>query len=134
MSSDFLRTRETAEIVHKQLGAREPLRLEVGLRERRLGQLDMQKDYDSVKQMWALDAEDPTNTAFDHESLMDMVMRMSLMVQRLNKKYDNRVVIMVTHGDPAQTIHAVFAGTSPNEFRQKHPSFMNCEIRALEDI
>ena len=133
VSSDFLRTRETAEIIHKQLGVRAPLRLEEGLRERGLGQLDMQKDYESVRKMWELDEADPTNTLLGHECLTNLVMRMSRVIQKLNTEYDNHIIILVSHGDPAQAIHAVFSGKRPNEFR-KYPGLKNCDIRQLEDV
>ena len=130
VSSDFKRTRETAEIIHSNLSVKDSLRFEPALRERGLGEL---REYNSVHKMWALDYTDPTHTSFGVESVMHMVTRLSNIIQQLDKEYTDHIIIMVSHGDPCQCIHTVFMGLSPNEFRKTNDGMKNCEIRELKD-
>lgn len=132
ISSDFRRTRETAEILHSELQIKEPIRFEIALRERGLGKLDMTNSWDGIKQMWGLDELDPTHTENDVESVMTMALRTSRLVQSLDKENINKVIILVSHGDPSQCLHAIFMGKNPNEFRT-YPGIKNCEIRQLKE-
>ena len=128
-SSDFLRVKQTAEIIHKELGVVEPLQLKKDLRERGLGKWDMGPG-DIVAEMWSKDAIDPTHKYNGVESVMEMVLRMSRLVQQLDNEFKDRIVILCSHGDPCQILHTVFIGLPPNEFRSQ-PDFKNCEIREL---
>ncbi len=130
VSSDFKRTRETAEILHSCLNVKDPIRFEPALRERGLGDL---VEYHSVHKMWSLDYADPTHTSYNVESLMHMVSRLSNIVQQLDNEYNDRIIIMVSHGDPCQCIYTVFMGLSPNEFRKGPDDMKNCDIRELQD-
>ena len=135
VSSDFKRAKETAEIVHANLGIKEPVQFETRLRERWFGSLDMQDlDNGNCKNVWELDEADPTHNEFGVESVMEMVLRMSHVIQRLDKEHDNRIIVLVSHGDPCQCIHTVFEGVSPNEFRKDRQGMKNCEIRELHDL
>ena len=128
VSSDFRRTRETAEILHSELQVEHPIRFEIALRERLLGSVQ----YDDMHQLWALDEADPTHNQFNCESVMMMTLRTSRLVQTLDREYDNQTIILVSHGDPCQCLHTLFIGLNPNEFRT-HPGMKNCEIRQLKD-
>ena len=132
VSSDFKRTRETAEILHSELGVEQPIRFEIALRERGLGSMNMTYNWDNVPQMWALDELDPTHTEYNCESVMSMTVRTSRLVQQLDKEYNDMNIILVSHGDPCQCLHAIFIGLNPNEFRTI-PGIQNCEIRSLKE-
>ncbi len=132
MSSDFRRARETAEILHSNLLVKEPIRFESNLRERWFGSLDTKNVDTHCPQIWALDEADPTHNEYGIESVMEIVFRMSQTIQKLDKDYCERIIIMVSHGDPCQCIHSVFMGISPNEYR-KHDGMQNCEIRELKE-
>ena len=134
VSSDFKRAQETAEIIHTNLLVKEPIRFETSLRERSFGSLDMENVDAHCQQIWALDEADPTHNEYGIESVMEMVYRMSQIIQKLDKEYNGRVIIMVSHGDPSQCIHSVFAGMSPNEYRKSRNGIKNCEIRELKEI
>lgn len=137
VSSDFRRARETAEILHNGLGVREPIKFEPGLRERGFGTLEMlcvdSNPISDLRKMWALDEADPTHKQFGIESVMEMVTRMSRVIQDLDKSNSNRIIVMVSHGDPSQCIHSVFMGISPNLFRKTGHGITNCEVRELVD-
>ena len=128
-SSDFLRVKQTAETIHKELGIVEPLKLEEALRERRLGKWDMCPGK-VVEEMWSRDAIDPTHKYNDVESVMEMVLRMSRLVKQLDSQFEDRIIVLCSHGDPCQILHTVFIGLPPNEFRNQ-PDYKNCEIREL---
>ena len=130
VSSDFLRAKETAEIIHSNLVVKQPIRFEIALRERRMGDLDMKSDFNVVRKLWSQDRDDPTHNEYGAESVMEMVVRMSHLIQQLDKEYTGRIIVMISHGDPSQCIHTVFMGLSPCEFRTQ-PGFQNCEIRQL---
>jgi probable phosphoglycerate mutase len=95
VSSDFLRTHQTAEILHSQLHPEAPIRYEIGLRERWYGDLDMTKDFFKI---FDLDHEDPTHTYRGSESLVAVVLRTTRLVQQLDKEYSDKVIILVSHG------------------------------------
>ena len=133
VSSDFKRAKETAEILHACLGTVTPIRFETRLRERAFGTLHFKNVDDFVKKVWDLDEADPTHNEFGVESVMEMVVRLSHLIQELNKEHSNRVIILVSHGDPCQCIHTVFKGINPNEFRKQPNGYANCEIRELQE-
>ena len=129
VSSDFKRTYETAEILHSELQLEQPIRFEIALRERGIGDLDMTHNWDGIKQVWALDETDPTHNEFNCESVTTVTLRTSRLVHSLDKEYSNKVIILVSHGAPLQCLHSLF---SPSEFR-KHPGIKNGEIRHLKE-
>ena len=121
--------KQTAEIIHAELGVKASIEYKESLRERGLGKWDMGPG-SIVEEMWAKDAADPTHKYNGVESVMEMVLRMSRLVQQLDREFEDHIIILVSHGDPCQCLHTVFIGLSPGEFR-KLPDFKNCEIREL---
>lgn len=132
MSSDLRRARETAEILHKGLGVKEPIRFESSLRERGFGTLESlcvdDNPVANLTKLWSLDEADPAHNEYGVESVMEMVMRMSRVIQELDKAHNDRVIVLVSHGDPCQCIHSVFMGISPNMFRKTGHGITNCEV------
>ena len=128
-SSDFLRVKQTAEIIHGELKLKASIQYKEALRERGLGKWDMGPG-SIVTEMWARDAADPTHKFNGVESVMEMVLRTSKLVEQLDREFEDRIIILVSHGDPCQCLHAVFIGIHPSEFRSL-PDFKNCEIREL---
>ena len=130
VSSDFRRTRETAEILHSELGVERPIRFEIALRERGLGKFNMTHGGPDVVKLLAEDEIDPSNNLFGCESIMSMRLRTSSLVYQLDKEYNNKVFILVSHGATCHSVYTVFAGISPNEFHEMS-CVKNCEIRQL---
>ena len=131
VSSDFKRTRETAEILHTQLQVKTPLRFEEALRERYYGPLDM-KPIENECQVAELDRDDPTHTKYGNESVMAVVLRTSRLVKTLDEDYKDKIIILVSHMDPLQILATTFLGMSPGEHRSL-PFLGNCSIKELRD-
>jgi broad specificity phosphatase PhoE len=130
VSSDFLRTHQTAEILHSQLHPEAPIRYEIGLRERWFGDLDMTIGVENFTKVFDLDVNDPTHTYCNSESLMSIVLRTTRLVQQLDKEYSDKVIILVSHGDPCMCLYSISVGVPPEAARQFH-YFTNCDIKQL---
>lgn len=131
VSSDFKRTRETAEIIHSELQVSTQLRLDQALRERDMGRFNL-TDGGNVHRVWDRDSVDPADTSFGNESVMDVMLRMSRALHDLNAEFESKIILMVTHGDPALILHGAFLGIEPSEIRSKVPEFGNCDIVELK--
>jgi len=129
VSSDFRRTRETAEILHACLQVKTPIQFEEALRERQFGPLDMTsgKNYCRISE---LDKDDPAHTKYGNESVMSVVLRTSRLVKKLDEEYEDKILLLVSHMDPLQILTTTFHGISPSEHRSL-PYLGNCNIREL---
>lgn len=85
-----------------------------------------------VDDMWAEDCIDPTHHKNGVESVMEMITRLSATVRSLDNEYTNRVIVLVSHGDPCQALDSMSCGVKPTELRTKLPFYLNCEIRELK--
>ena len=130
MSSDFKRTRETAEILHTHLQVETPLRYELALRERNFGQFEL-SSHKNYQKIWDLDPEDPTHSTYGNESVMDVVTRTSKLLQSLDEEFSNRIILLVSHGDVIQILSTLFYGVPPSKHHTL-PYIGNCEIREVK--
>jgi probable phosphoglycerate mutase len=133
VSSDFLRTHQTAEILHSQLHPEAPIRYEIGLRERWYGDFDntyISRESNEYRTFYDLDEKDPTHTYRNCESLVAVVLRTTRLVQQLDKEYSDKVIILVSHGDPCMCLYSISVGVPPEAARQFH-YFTNCDIKQL---
>lgn len=126
ISSDFSRTRETAEILRKITDA-DPVRLDVRLRERDFGDHDggPVSGYDEV---WAADADGRTDPGV--ESAAAVQARVLAAISDYERDYDGRDIVLVSHGDTAQITQATFAGLPAHSHRSL-PPLANAEVRTL---
>ena len=92
-SSDFLRTKETAEIAREVLGATS-IHLDARLRERYFGDFE-KMDYDFYKLVWAKDSEDNTQTEHQVESILAVQDRVTSLVADLEKQYQGQNILLV---------------------------------------
>lgn len=130
ITSDFRRARETAEIIHDHFKVKAPIRAETALRERGFGDLNLTKGNNAVI-VFEQDYIDPTHKLSGCESVTEMVLRMSRLVNDLDKEFNERIIILVSHGDPLLTLWAIFQGVPPNERLHHLKGFGNCDIREL---
>ena len=131
VSSVFLRAKQTAEIIHSHLHAKYPIRFNSGLNERWFGSFDMKKVADAAP-VRELDETDPTSKKYDHESVAEVMLRMSRLVLQLDKETKGCIYVIVSHGDPLQLLYTAFLGLDPDKYRS-HPFIKNCELRELVD-
>ena len=135
VSSDFTRTRETAEILHGTLGAKTPLRFDIGLRERDMGDLDLMevnfRMNPNLFDLWREDERDVTKAEHNVESAAAVAARMSSVVKSVNEEFEGKAVVLVSHQDPLHILHALFAGWPLAKHRKQTPPIGNCDVREL---
>ncbi len=138
ISSDFIRTRETAELVAKELGFDiNQIIYDARLREVNHGDLNGQpiKFYDEYYRNGKKDfAESPPNG----ESYADVKKRMGGMLYDLEYKYENKKVLVITHESPVWLLFAASLGCNSLESFAVRPLnqyfFKNAEVRELSFI
>ena len=131
VSSDFKRTRETAEIIHSGLGVKAPLRFSPALWERNYGSLNL-KRVSTYGRLAALDMQDPNHTQLENESLMSVVKRTSDLMKKLDEEMEGKVILMVSHQEIAMLMQVINHGL-PLENLYSIPEIGNCEFIELSN-
>ena len=126
-TSDFRRTRETAEIAAALLNA--TVNESIPLRERGFGRLDGQSDQ-KYQLVWSADAEDATHRQWGVESVATVARRMCGFVRKLDQSSDDRTYLIVSHGDPLQILLTSALGRDLRQHRQIEP-LSTAELRPL---
>lgn len=131
ISSDFKRTRETAQICQSELGCGQPL-LETALRERFFGKLEGTSG-GRYLEVWEADSQDDVHTPFGAESPRHLGHRLRSMLNRLDESYQNETILLVSHGDTLRFLQLVAAKRELTE-HMKIGHFQPAEIRPLETL
>ena len=121
VSSDFRRTRETAEIARDILGADE-LILTPRLRERFFGVWDRQHN-SNYQQVWDDDLLDPHHKNGGVESTSEVLSRTTALIRDLEDRYAGSNILVVSHGDALQILQSAF---------ERVPSSQHRSLRHLE--
>ena len=131
VSSDFKRALETATIIHEHFKVKAPLRLERNLRERDFGQLNL-TNASNYHKVWRHDALNPTHTEFGCETVMSVLSRTTMLLEKLKKEFqfEEKIVLLVSHGDTLQITLTAYAGVAP-EYHRTLSSLGNCDVREL---
>ena len=108
VSSDFLRTVETADIIRRVSGA-ESIRLDPRMRERQFGQWEG-ACYTHYSDTWNKDAVDPDQMIDGVESANAVRRRMVDAVLSLEIDFSDRDIVLVSHGDPLRLLQTAFEG------------------------
>jgi broad specificity phosphatase PhoE len=132
VSSDFLRARETAEIVAAGLGVMEPVRFAEQLRERFFGDFEGGSDT-SYPEVWRRDAQDPRHSDFNVEPVFDVISRTVALLLELETLFHGAVVLLVAHGDVLQILQTAFEQLSPSLHR-KLPPLEVAQVRPLVPV
>ena len=107
-SSDFTRTRETAEIIAEKLGIGEKgVILDERLREFNTGEFDGKK-HSKNKSYFSSELEKFEKRAPGGENLTELKNRMTEFLYEIDKKYKNKNILIVSHEHP---IWLLFAGS-----------------------
>ena len=128
-SSDFLRARETAEIAKKLLGI-EKINFHKNLRERYFGKFD-KTSLDNIKIAWEHDEKNPNHKHKGVESPNKVLKRTLALISKLEKKYKDKKILLVSHGDVLQILHTHFSKKPVSQHR-KIPHLETAEIRELK--
>ncbi len=110
VSSDFKRTRESAEIAAALLGVRHII-FNKKLRERFMGELEG-KSITYYRDIWKADMAKSRQLACKAESIYDILARLTLLLEELEQAYKNRKILLVSHGDVLKVLSAAF--TTPD--------------------
>ena len=132
ISSDFKRTMETAQIIHDHFKPKTPLQTETALRERGFGNFHFKPVKDTLSLVLKQDLEDPSVGVARGESVMEMVVRVTRVLQKVDEDYSDRIVVLVSHGDPLQVFWAICNGVPPNERFTHLKGFRNCDVREFK--
>ena len=113
--SDFLRTDQTAQLTAKTLNLAAPEQ-EIGLRERFFGCWDGKSDK-HYQDVWDLDHSTGQSVASGVESVDSVLQRGLKVLEKLEKKYQDQVILLVSHGDMLQILRTAFVGEIPQQHR-----------------
>ncbi len=132
ISSDYLRAKETAEIVVKELRKQAVLlssvpenniedvihlRYDTRLRERGFGRLHGTSDTNYQK-VWEHDQKDAHHTEWDVESVSSVLCRTTQLLLELEKEFSTpTIIILIAHGDVLQILQTAFASIHPSLHR-----------------
>ncbi|PIA46831.1 hypothetical protein AQUCO_01500401v1 [Aquilegia coerulea] len=108
--SPFSRTRHTAKEVASVLnlpfeGPQTKAMKE--LRERYFGPSFELQTHDKYSEIWTLDENDPFMGTEGGESVADVVSRLAIAMETLEKEFQGCAVLVVSHGDPLQILQAI---------------------------
>lgn len=110
-SSPILRAKETAEIIARATGL--PITFDDRLWELGMGKYNgkkqqmLLKKYPDPKMRIIPDPED------EMESILDMRGRLESFLHDIEKQYDGKKVIVVSHGDPLEQLHGILTHEAP---------------------
>jgi broad specificity phosphatase PhoE len=127
-SSDFSRARQTAEIVRAHLGAPEIVIAEA-LRERCFGDQEGSAT-GNYEQVWAADETNPCYAGGNVEPTTAVLDRTTAFIVDLERRYSDRDILLVSHGDTLQILRAGFLRMNPSQHRTL-PALKTAEIRQL---
>ncbi len=129
VSSDFARTRETAEIAADLLGTRDII-MTPKLRERFFGAWEKQHN-SNYQKIWADDMLDGAHKNNDVESTREVLSRTTSLIRDLEHSYTGRNILLVSHGDALQILQTAFERVDSSSHRLV-PHLETGEIRRLE--
>lgn len=132
ISSDFARTRETAEIAANVLGTQGVI-LTPKLRERFFGTWEQQHN-SNYQQVWDADILDGAHKHNDVESTQEVIARTTSLIMDLEQEYSGRTMLLVSHGDALQILQTAFERVDASQHRQlQHLETGQIRILAFKD-
>lgn len=130
ISSPFSRCRRTAEIIREVLGASAQIIFDERLRERWFGNWE-RKDTGSYDKVWVDDRTNPDHTIEGVENATGVQRRTASLIEELERRYEGKKIVLVSHGDALQIMQTGFAKACPSTHRNlRH--LETAEIRELD--
>ncbi|MDP4000332.1 MAG: histidine phosphatase family protein [bacterium] len=131
-SSDFLRAKETAEVIAETIksGPRssESIHFDRRLRERFFGDFDG-GDHEAYVRVWSADRQSAKDSKNGVEPVIHVAERVSALVRELEKEMTGRDIVLVAHGDPLQITETWMQGDELENHRAHQ--FDTAEVRPL---
>ncbi len=132
VSSDYKRSKETAEIVNSVIScSTEPL-LEPLLRERNFGSWEL-SDHANYDAVWRNDINHPQRSEKGVETVDDVLQRGLQAIDDIEKHHQGRTVLLVGHGDVLQILLAHHHNIHPR-FHRSLSAIGNADIRSLAKL
>lgn len=121
-TSDFSRTRQTAEIVAEAIGAAAPI-LAIELRERCFGELELGSS-SKYHDVWCADV---AGQDYGHgvEPLGEVSDRVLRLIEGMEQVHRGKTILLVSHGDTLQVLQAAA--------RRLHPALQYNKVRYLNN-
>src|SRR6056297_4110467 len=129
-TSDFLRARQTAEIV-AAAAARSYMITTPLLRERFFGDFEGTA-HANYEKIWDLDCREEDTSCYNVEPLWQLRDRTFQLLTGCEKRYTGKNILFVSHGDTLQVLYATAIGYAVSRFREPE-EFSNAEIRVLPE-
>jgi len=127
-SSPFKRALETAECAAESIGS-ETIIEAPELGERFFGIFDEGEDI-HYSRVWELDSGNPDNGSFGVESPRSVFRRLSEFIYRIDLQYDEKTLVLVSHGDPLDILLTAAAGKDISRHRDIE-TMKTAELRLL---
>ncbi len=127
-ASDFLRARQTAELVAQSLEIE--VEFTASLRERGFGDWEG-KSNQNYETVWQADALSSTHQKWNVESVQSVADRMVAFLNQVDQSSSGQTFLLVSHGDPLQILLTHIAGNDLRTHRQLIPLGTG-ELRRLE--
>ena len=130
VSSDFRRALESAAIAQQLLDSVFPVTMDIRLRERNFGELELGPDsaYHSV---WQQDQDNANSDFRAVESSNAVMARVTALIVELESRYADTNLLLVSHGDALQILQTAFAGLDASSHRELQ-HLQTAEIRSLK--
>lgn len=132
VSSDFLRAKETAEIVASVLSCSNPPQYDERLRERNFGNWEL-TEHINYEMVWQDDVNHPSKTNNKVESVGDVLKRSLSVLKSLDQRYQGQRILLVGHGDVLQILLAHYHNINPR-FHRSLSSIANADLRSLAKL
>jgi len=132
VSSDYMRARETAIIMHNVIDVKEKIKYNTGLRERNFGDWEL-TDHAHYQEVWKNDLTRPDLPIKNVEPVSQVLKRTLHVIWSLEKEYDGKDILLVGHGDTLQILLAYHHGINAR-FHRSLSSIGNADIRVLSRL
>lgn len=119
LSSPFKRTKETAIIISEELKIPD-IEYNDNLRERFFGDFDM-KDSKNYERIWEEDLTNTNHKKWNNESVHEVAIRLMSLIEDLEITYNDRDIILVSHGDSLQILECLLKKIDPKLHRSLKP-------------
>ena len=132
VSSDYLRAKETADILRTIICAKAKVKLESRLRERDFGEFELGhiNAYDKV---WHNDELSICDKTMRIESVGSVLTRGLEVITELDQNFNGKDIVIVGHGDVLQILITYYQGFEP-KFHRSIASIKNAKIRRLPSL
>lgn len=127
--SDFSRARETAHIVQHVLDIPE-IHITQKLRERHFGDWEKSDQSNVYHKVWDSDHANADHVENNVEAVNMVLDRATSLIIDLEKKYQDKDILLVSHGDTLQILQTGFQKTYPGKHRDL-PHLEVAEVREL---